>query len=140
MSEQNPEFARRDAPQASTGPADPSDCNLNLEWIETMAKAGFAIVVVQVPYCPELWQKSEVEEVLGELLETAELGFFDSARYGNPTRFFFYVNKRKLQFALGLLKPLLENRGLLAVSTIGYADEQDKVWRQFHPPVAADKN
>ena len=95
----------------------PADANGTAEWIETVKAIGQTPYVVVIPYSKELWSNSGFEEAIGLELRKAHLGHFDSAQYGNPIEFYFYLKSKALPDAVELLKKGLQERGLLAVAT-----------------------
>jgi hypothetical protein len=115
------------------GAIDPADANGNLEWLETMGKAGFSVACIQAPYSPELRANSDFEKRLGSELAEAGLGHLDSAKWGDPVTFFFYLHSKSLAAGLQFIKSRLAAIGLLPQVRIGYADTGDKCWRKFYP-------
>lgn len=87
----NPRFSQDgtpdDAPKHS--PANPADANVRREWIGVFGKVGLTVVAVRAAYSDALWQNPGFEEVLGGELSEANLGQYDSAKYGNPIIYFF---------------------------------------------------
>ena len=135
-SETNPRFSQEPTPAPQDGhPAliDPADANTSMEWVELCAKLGFTTVVVQARYSPELWHNAGFEERLGSELTEANLGHYDSARYGNPIGFFFYLHGKKLADGLRLIEARLSAIGLLPHVKIGVADLELKGWRVVYP-------
>ena len=112
---------------------DPSDANACPEWLEAMGKIGFSVAFIEAPYSPALWANADFEKRLGSELTEAGLGHLDSAKYGNPITFFFYLNSKSLAAELQLIKARLAAIGLLPHVKIGYADTGDKCWRMFYP-------
>jgi hypothetical protein len=132
MSNPNPRFSIEDAPDWGLlhTPVDPADANLCDEWIEVLDKVGFTPVLVKADYSPELWQNAGFEERLGAELTDAKLGSYDSAKYGNPIKFFFLVASSRLPAGLQFISTRLAAIGLLPHVIIGYADKDSKTWRQ----------
>ena len=143
MSAEHPRFGQDAVPAGATPPSsvDPAIYNTSLEWIKLCAKIGFTVVVVKAPWSPELWQNSGFEEDLGSELTEANLGHYDSAKYGkhvhsdgakygNPVTFFFCVHSPKLPAALRLIKDRLAAIGLLPHVKIAYADLDPLAWRR----------
>ena len=130
-----PRFSQGDAPGAgaASGACDPADANGNLEWLETMGKVGFSVAFIQAPYTPELWANPGFEEHLGRELTEAGMGHLDSAKWGNPITFFFYLHSKSLAAGLQLIKARMAAIELLPRVKIGYADPSDKCWRMFYP-------
>lgn len=131
--ELHPRFSQGAAPGASAPTIDPADANGCREWIETMGKAGFSVAVIRAPYSPALWENSDFEKRLGTELTEAGLGHLDSAKWGNPITFFFYLHSKSLAAGLTFIKFRLAAIGLLQHVRIGYADAGDKCWRTFYP-------
>jgi hypothetical protein len=131
----HPRFEQGAAPgaDAPTGPVDPSDFNGCPKWIEDMGKIGFTVAIVQAPYSPALWANSDFEKRLGTELIEAGLGHLDSAKWGNPISYFFYLKSGSLAAGLQLIKSRLAAIELLPHVKIGYADPGDKCWRTFYP-------
>jgi hypothetical protein len=126
INNRNPIFAQGAGSGAGApiGKIDPADTNTDCEWIATMEKVGFTVVVVKVPYCTALWQNSGFEETLGSELTGARLGSLDSVKWGNPCRCYFYVHSKHLVAALELIEARLAAIGLLPHVAIGYADQE----------------
>jgi hypothetical protein len=122
-------------PAIATHPehVDPADANGCPEWIEDMGKIGLSVAFIQAPYSSALWANADFEKRLGSELSGARLGHLDSAKYGIPITFFFYLNSKSLAAGLQLIKARLAAIGLLPHVKIGYADPGDKCWRTFHP-------
>lgn len=129
----NPRFSQGAAPGAGAPAIDPADANGCLEWLDDMGKIGFSVACIRAPYSPALWQNSDFEKRLGSELTEAGLGHLDSAKYGNPITFFFYLHSKSLAAGLQLMKARLAAIGLLPHVRIGYADLGDKCWRTFYP-------
>lgn len=134
-SELHPRFSQGAAPAAGapSGAIDPAYANGNLEWLDTMGKAGFSIGYVRAPYTPALWANSDFEKRLGSELTEAGLGHLDSVEWGNPIIFFFYLHSKSLAAGLQLIKSRLAAIGLLSHVEIGYADPVDECWRTLYP-------
>ncbi len=98
-----------------------------------MGKIGFTVAIVQAPYSPALWANSDFEKRLGTELIEAGLGHLDSAKWGNPISYFFYLKSGSLAAGLQLIKSRLAAIELLPHVKIGYADPGDKCWRTFYP-------
>ena len=126
-------FSQGAAPAPSAPTADPADANGCLEWLEGMGKIGFSVACIRAPYSPALWANSDFEKRLGSELTEAGLGHFDSAKYGDPITFFFYLHSKSLAAGLQLMKTRLAAIGLLPHVRIGYADTGDKCWRKYYP-------
>ena len=139
-----PRFAMPPAPDAGVpgGAIDPADINASPEWIELCAKIGFTLVAVKAARSQDLCQNSGFEEELGRELTDANLGHFDSEKYGtfvhsdgvkcgNPVTFFFCCHSRKLPAALKLIKARLSVIGLLPHVRILYADREPTTYRQI---------
>ena len=141
MSEQsNPRFSQDTAPTSEHPPSalDPSDANWDIRWHRTCRKLGFTIVLVKVPRSEQLWQNPGWEDRLGEELDAAHLGTFDSALWANPVFYFFLVSTKNMVAALNLIKARLAQIGLLPEVQIGVADQEAGDWRAFYPePVKA---
>ena len=131
----HPRFSQRAAPgaDAPSGAIDPANANGCPEWIEDMGKIGFTVAFIQAPYSPALWANSGFEKRLGSELIEAGLGHLDSAKWGNPTTFFFYLRSGRLAAGLQLIKSRLAAIELLPHVKVGYADPGDKCWRIFSP-------
>ena len=128
-----PRFSQGAAPGAGAPMVDPADANGCLDWLEDMGKIGFAVACIKAPYSPALWANPDFEKRLGSELTEAGLGHLDSAKYGNPIMFFFYLHSESLAAGLQLIKSRLAAIGLLPHVRIGYADTGDKCWRRFYP-------
>jgi hypothetical protein len=135
ISERPQRFSVRQQPAIAAKPeqVDPADANGCPEWLEDMGKIGLSVAFIKAPYSPALWANSDFEKRLGSELTEARLGHLDSAKYGNPIVFFFYLNSKSLAAGLQLIKARLAAIGLLPHVRIGYADPGDKCWRTFYP-------
>ena len=131
----HPRFSMSSEPSAEPPPAhvDPADANGCPEWLEDMGKVGFTVAFIQAKYSPALWANSNFEKRLGSELTEAGLGHLDSAKWGNPTTFFFYLRSGRLAAGLQLIKSRLAAIELLPHVKVGYADPGDKCWRIFSP-------
>src|ERR1035438_6355447 len=136
MSSERPQrFSVRQQPAIAAKPeqVDPADANGCPEWLEDMGKVGFTVAFIQAKYSPALWANSNFEKRLGSELTEAGLGHLDSAKWGNPTTFFFYLRSGRLAAGLQLIKSRLAAIELLPHVKVGYADPGDKCWRIFSP-------
>jgi len=119
---------------------DPAAANFCTEWVAGVcAKIGLTAVVIGAPYSPELWANSGFEARLDEELRAAHLGHYDSAKFGNPIAFFFYLSSERLTEGLQLIKDRLSAIGLLSQVKIGYSDSDAKRWRVFYPEEKASQ-
>ena len=128
-------FSMSSEPSAEPPPAhvDPAAANGCPEWQEDMGKLGFTVAFIQILHSPALWANSGFEERLDGELTVFKLGQLDSATWGNPATFFFYLHSARLAAGLQLLKSRLAIIELLPNVKIGYADASDKCWRMFYP-------
>ena len=131
----HPRFSMSYEPSAEPPPAhvDPAAANGCTEWLAGMGKINFTVAFIQAPYSPALWANSGFENSLGTELTEAGLGHLDSAKWGNPITYFFYLHSGSLAAGLQLIKSRLAAIELLPHVKVGYADCQDKCWRVFHP-------
>jgi hypothetical protein len=114
------------------GAIDPADANFSWHWIqEVITKLGWVLVVIDV----DTFINETMSEAVGEKLAMIQLAQLDSAQYINgSTRLFFYAVAKRLAEALQMLKAEMEALKLPARVRIGYADSQEKVWREFCGP------
>ena len=115
---------------------DPSLANLDWDWLASMAALGFTIAAVE---CKDIQQVLHLagpgfERGIGEALEAAETGHFDSMKRGDPFTLFYCLHASKLPTALQLLKTQLDVLNLLPLAKIGYADVAEGVWRTWTEP------
>ena len=142
MSAEHPRFGQDAVPSGAIPPrsADPADANVSPEWIKLCAKIGLTAVVVKCPHSPELWQNFGFEEELGSDLTAANLGHYDSAKYGKFTHsdgqvsgssisFCFYVYSSKLPAALRFIAARLAAIGLLPHVKILHSDHEPMTYR-----------
>jgi hypothetical protein len=118
---------------APSGVCDPAAANGNLEWLGTMGEAGLSVAYIRAPYTPALWANSDFEKRLGSELTEAGLGHLDSAEWGNPIIFYFYLHSQSLAAGLQLIMSRLAAIELLSHVEIGYADPADECWRTLYP-------
>jgi hypothetical protein len=135
MNEPRQRFSGVEKPTAEPAPehADPADANNWWEWIESMAKIGFTIAVIEMSFDQKALEEFGPPEVLASQLIAEELGHFDSVLRGNPFRLYFYIFRSKLPAWLQFAKDGLAAASLLPLSKIGYADVPDHCWRVFYP-------
>jgi hypothetical protein len=114
---------------------DPADANYCGEWIDSIGSLGLSVVVVQMDRCSQSFASSEFIASLGEEMRKAKLGHLDSSQWHPHIRHFFYAKKGCLGEALNFLKSGLETSGLGDISTIGYFDATEKIWRTFQPGI-----
>jgi hypothetical protein len=119
------------------GVIDPALDNTSWDWVETVAKLGLSVVAVIAPYSPELWANPGFEGQIDAELRKAKLGHLDSAKYGNPIVFYFYIPAKSQAAGLEAIRAALERRGLAGVCKLGCAELQEKIWRIYHPQVTA---
>lgn len=120
-------------PAPAPAALDPADANYTGAWNETLGKLGLSVIVIQMDRCNKVFADAEFIESLGEEMNRAGLGRFDSVQYEPRIRFFFYAGTACLGEALNFLKSGLEKCGLMDLSAIGYFDATEKIWRTFHP-------
>ena len=132
-SEQHPRFSQPGAAPEQPAPAwcDPADANTEWEWIQSMAKIGFTLVLVEMCFDRAQLEEFGHPQVLAAQLIKEELGHFDSIKQGNPFGLFFYVGP--MPAAVEFIKLRLQELGLLPLCKIGLADSAEKVWRTFYP-------
>jgi hypothetical protein len=136
MSADHPRFGQGAVPADAFPPSsvDAADANVCWEWVESMEKIGFTVLLVVAFYTDELWKHPAFEVELGEELTTAGLGHFDSAKFGgNSNLYYFYIHRTTLTAGLKTIKDRLAALGLLTLCQIGHADAKDKCWRKFYP-------
>jgi hypothetical protein len=114
------------------GAIDPADANMSWHWIqEVVTKLGWTVVVIDA----DIFISNPISEAIGEKLALIQLAQLDSAKYINgSTQLFFYAVSKRLAEALQMLKAEMEALKLPAWVRIGYADAQEKVWREFCGP------
>ena len=102
----HPRFSMSYEPSAEPPPAhvDPADANGCSEWLAGMGKINLTVAFIQAPYSPALWANSGFENSLGTELTEAGLGHLDSAQWGNPITFFFYLHSGSLAAGLLLIR------------------------------------
>ena len=110
---------------------DPADANYSVEWIDSIGKLGLSVIIVQMDRCPQSFASSEIIASLGEEMWKAKLGHLDSSQWHPRIRQFFYAKTKHLGDALNFLRSGLETSGLRDISTIGYFDATEKIWRTF---------
>lgn len=126
-------MSRSRFPEAKPEAVDPAEANHTLEWNGLISKLGFCAVVIQMKRDPATLQAQAFCESLGDELQSAGLGHFDSSQWDPHIRHFFYAYTNYLAKALELLKRGLERKDLLEHSIIAHFDATERVWRQFHP-------
>ena len=132
----NPRFSMPPAePQIAI---DPAAANVNMEWLQGMAKNGFTVVVVEVKSWADALGKVEAgfEERIGAELTESKLGHYDSLRTGAPFILYFYLHTETLLTGLRFIQDRLESLQLLPLCRIAHADCESKVYRVFYPAVA----
>jgi len=113
---------------------DPADVNLNWSWIgEVLAKLGISVLIVASKRNAQKAEWPHVGNLVGRVLESRQLGRWDSGKLGDSTCWYFYVSSNRLAEALPLVKGELEARRLLAEVTIAVADHEAKTFRIFWP-------
>jgi hypothetical protein len=141
--EHNPRFSQGAAPGSGApgGAYDPADANVSSEWLALCAKIGFTVVAIKVPCSAELCPNPGFEEDLGRELTAANLGHYDSAKYGmflhsdgagsgSPIIFLFCIHSAKLATALQFIKTKLAAIGLLPHVRIAHSDQGPTHYRR----------
>jgi hypothetical protein len=123
-------------PDGTPNGVDPADYNLCWEWLrDCVAPLGFTVCAVEFSYVDAVLRQAGpgFEQQLGEQLNAADLGHFDSMKQGSPATLFFYLHTRDLVKALQFVLARLEALNILIYCKITHAEPETKTWRTLNP-------